>query len=504
MASKQQVQQFINDYAPYAMQAQQATGINAQLILAEWGNEVAWGTDWAEKNNIGNVGVYGGGPNPSYGTIQQGVQAYINFINSNSRYQAVKNAGVNNPQAQAVALGESGYASGGYNNGSGPGSSLIADMDEVAQNGFGSAVTQAPNPNVAGSASSSGAGTTATAAAAPAATPAATTSFSIPGYGTVQATGQQASALSTIEATLQAYGFTSSQTATLTNWAWSEITNNVDPTQIAIDLQTPGTTGYTIFEQQYPGFVSANAQLNAQGLPALSVSQYASYQTQAQAMAQAAGLPPGFINKTNIGILVGNNVSTSELSSRLNDATTLAINSTPEQRTMFNQYFGTADDNPQLGIYNPPGGSLTTGQIAALALDPNVAEPLIHQQIQAAQLGGAGVTAGIGSISEQEAMQIAQSFGGSLTQSQINTAVGNVAPYAPLETARPGMGGEAAQGVINPDQLIGTQLLPTAANTRQLQTAEEVAKAPFSGGGGYVSNTKGTGVGSAGSQGAGQ
>ena len=50
---------------------------------------------------------------------------------------------------------------------------------------------------------------------------------------------------------------------------------------------------------------------------------------------------------------------------------------------------------------------------------------------------------------------------------------------------------------------VGLVLGDTAAQ-RQLQTAVEVAKAPFSGGGGFVQNAKGaTGTGSASSSGAG-
>ena len=53
------------------------------------------------------------------------------------------------------------------------------------------------------------------------------------------------------------------------------------------------------------------------------------------------------------------------------------------------------------------------------------------------------------------------------------------------------MGGEAAQGVVTPEPLATGRLLGNPGAQRQLQTAEEVAKAPFSGGGGFVSNTKG-------------
>lgn len=124
-------QAFVNSMAPYAQAASKATGINANVILAQWGNETAWGTSHAWKTNFNpaGIGITGSGvAGKNYGSVAGGVQAYIDFVNNNSRYQMVKNAGINNPQAQAIAFGNSGWAFGKYDNGGGPGSSLIADM----------------------------------------------------------------------------------------------------------------------------------------------------------------------------------------------------------------------------------------------------------------------------------------------------------------------------------------------------------------------------------------
>jgi hypothetical protein len=247
---------------------------------------------------------------------------------------------------------------------------------------------------------------------------------------------------------------------------------------------------YPIFEKQFPGFVSANQELTKAGLPAVSVSQYQQYETTAFAAARAAGLPDGFLNKDNIGTLIGGNVSTTELSARFTDAVNLAYNSTPAQQAQFNQYFGTGYNLDHGG---PTNGAVTTGQIAALLLNPNTAEPLIHQQITAAQIGGAGVTAGVGAISAPEALKLAQAgVSGQVSFSQI-------APLAPLETALPGQVTNAGQNTLTPDQLVGAQLLPDATTTRQLEVAQESRKAPFTGGGGVVSTSGGAvGAGSAG------
>jgi hypothetical protein len=143
MASQAQITAFVNEYAPYAETAAQATGLNAQLILAEWGNEVAYGTAWSEKNNIGNIGVYSGGPNPSYATIGEGVQAYINEIKSIPSIMATAGQSL---AAQAEAIGNSPYASGHYlaTGSNVPGSALIQDANVIASAGVGTASSVPP------------------------------------------------------------------------------------------------------------------------------------------------------------------------------------------------------------------------------------------------------------------------------------------------------------------------------------------------------------------------
>lgn len=125
------VKAFVSQMGGFAQQAQAATGINASVILAQWGNETGWGSSpaWRDKFNPAGIGITSDAvAGDSYGSPAGGVKAYIDFVNNNSRYEMVKKAGVNNPDAQAVAFGNSGWAAGQYNNGGGPGSSLIANL----------------------------------------------------------------------------------------------------------------------------------------------------------------------------------------------------------------------------------------------------------------------------------------------------------------------------------------------------------------------------------------
>lgn len=508
---------------PYAEQASAATGLDVGLIIAQWGNETAWGTQFAESNNIGNIGVYSGGPNPSYPTLAAGVQAYINEMNSPALAKAKAQWQGQTAQEQAVIIGNSGYAGGGYNNGSGPGSSLIADMQTA---GVGADGASAPGAALAamspqeqqamqsalaapggqgyfaalnaqqqasnGTGAASGAGTTSTSSAKvdPGTGQPADSSTNIGGvtYGGVGTTTAQTSALSTIETNLASYGFTGTDLSTLTNWAWGEISNNNDPSQVALDLMNPATTGGSIFAQKFPDFGPVNTALQAQGQQPLSVADYMSLTKSYEQSAQAAGLPAGMLTQDDMATLMKGNVSANELSDRLNTAIGYTL-STPAAQDQFNAYFGKSYGDS--GTNTP----LTLGQMAAIVLDPTKAEPLLQQQLVTAQIGGSSVTSGVGAIDAATATKLAQA---GVTVTQANNAFQNIAPLSSLERARPGMGGEAAQGVVTPGQLATGNLLGDPAAQRQEQTAVEVAKAPFVGGGGPVTTSKGAvGAGSA-------
>jgi len=286
----------------------------------------------------------------------------------------------------------------------------------------------------------------------------------------------QTSALASISSTMGSYGFSGQDLKDLTTFAWGEITGNVDPSQVVLDLQNQ-----PVFNNRFPGL----KERTAAGFDAISVSDYINYETAALQQARALGLPEGFMSKQEIGSLIAGNVSADELSNRLNNVYVVANNSTPEVKAQLKAYFG---------------ADITPGGLAALALDPKKAEPILQQQLTAAQLGGAGVSAGLGAVSKGTAMEIAQT---GITQSGIQSGIGQIAPLAALETALPGQTTNAGANTVDVDQLAKGQFLSSAADQRALQVAQESRLAPFKGGGGSVATQKGVvGLGSASSSGA--
>lgn len=456
---------FVDEMTPYAEQASKATGVNELLILAQWGNETAWGQHWAEANNIGNVGVYAGGPNQSFPTLQAGVNAYITEMLSPvmAKVRAAPTL-----QAQAIALGESGYAGGHYEdeNNNGPGSALL----DTINSSFGGGTVAGNSAPVAGG-GNTGAGTTteSQSTADEQLTQTEQTNQLLEGqYSSDEATtpANEQSANTYIDGILSQYGL-----GGLSGWVTGELNGNKSADQVLLDLyQTPQ------FNAAFPGI--ALRQKN--GLPAMSPADYLTYTDSALQMARAAGLPSGFMTTAEIGTLIGNDVSTNELSDRLTNGYQAAMQAPPETRTLLQSYYG-----------------ITPGGMAAYFLDPDNAVGLLQQQVTAAQIGTAGVTSGVGDIGSGLAGQLAQL---GVTQAQANSGFQNIGPLAPLETALPGT--PTTGTVVTPDQLASSQFIGDAGSTRAVQQAQETRKAPSEGGGGYALDSKGVaGAGSAGQSG---
>jgi len=113
---------FAAQVLPYAQAAELATGVLVSVILAQWANETDWGTSPAWVVGHNPAGISPGGVIARYPSVRAGVSAYIATM-FDPDYGPVRAAlGWN---AQAVALGRSPWAAGHYDNGDGPGSSLV-------------------------------------------------------------------------------------------------------------------------------------------------------------------------------------------------------------------------------------------------------------------------------------------------------------------------------------------------------------------------------------------
>lgn len=126
--------EFIAAALEWAEEAHAQTGVLTSVILAQWAEETGWGgPDWSPNNNPGNVGSFDNQPVARFPTIAAGVAAYIDLMNAADRPEFAKTIRTGaTPADQARLLGAANpvWASGRYDNGGGPGSALIAIIQD--------------------------------------------------------------------------------------------------------------------------------------------------------------------------------------------------------------------------------------------------------------------------------------------------------------------------------------------------------------------------------------
>lgn len=124
-------QSFLDTYSAYAQLAETKTGVPWQTILAQWADETGWGQAPAFANGFNFAGVSPGGRVAVYPDLMSGLAAYVATL-TQPIYATVRNAAPQGPVAAAQALGASPWAASHYNDsGGGPGSDLVAILDET-------------------------------------------------------------------------------------------------------------------------------------------------------------------------------------------------------------------------------------------------------------------------------------------------------------------------------------------------------------------------------------
>ena len=139
--------------------------------------------------------------------------------------------------------------------------------------------------------------------------------------------------------------------------------------RVALELQdTP----------EYKQRFSGNEARRKAGLQVLSPAEYLSAEDSYRQIMQAAGVPAGFYDKpSDFAGFIGQGVSPAEIQSRVSAATDLINRNNPNDLAYFKKFY-------------------TTGDMIAFALDPKKAAPLVGKAFQAASVGGAAASQGVG------------------------------------------------------------------------------------------------------------
>jgi hypothetical protein len=119
---------FTDSYGQYADAVSAGTGIDRTALLIQWAVETNYGQQINNANNLGNIRC---GPDSfcQYASPSQFAGAAI-FVWHNGFYPDVLAAAGMSLDVQLLAIGSSPWDAGHYDNGGGPGSSLLAIKSE--------------------------------------------------------------------------------------------------------------------------------------------------------------------------------------------------------------------------------------------------------------------------------------------------------------------------------------------------------------------------------------
>lgn len=218
----------------------------------------------------------------------------------------------------------------------------------------------------------------------------------------------------------------------------------------------------TEYKARFPGMTLRQAN----GLPAISESEYISYESTAQQLFREAGLPQGFYDTPDdFAKWIGGNVSIKELAERVDNGYLAAAQADPATKAELQRLYNVSD-----------------GQLAAYFLDPDRALPVIQKQFLAAQESGAAVRTGFGALTQMQAEAIA-SLGVSPDQAQ--QTFEQLATMGEIVTALPG---ERQDTAISTDTEIAAGFQGDAKAAQDLSAKIDQRKAQFAGGGSVLTS----------------
>ncbi len=265
--------------------------------------------------------------------------------------------------------------------------------------------------------------------------------------------------LAYITETLREYGFSASEAAELTEWAKLQLVEGHSPTIIRQQLwEQPA------FKRRFKVIFDRRDR----GLPAISPAEVLEYEARARQLFQTAGLPPGFYDSPDdfYNFMV-NDVSLTELNSRIEIAKMSLYNTDANTRAEMKRLYGLSD-----------------GQEIAYILDSQRALPLIQNQFMAAQTSGAAIRSGYGQLSVTEAEKLVLA---GVNPESAAQGFGQLVKSSELFGALPG----AAEDQITREEQLSAAFTGDAVAQRRIARRAEMRVAAFASGGGFVADREG-------------
>jgi hypothetical protein len=264
------------------------------------------------------------------------------------------------------------------------------------------------------------------------------------------ATTKAADATANLTATFNAYGLGGDIASSLA----ALVKKGYGADTISLIAQDP--TSQDPLAIAYRARFSGNAGRIAKGLAPLTPAEYLATENSYATLAKQAGLPAGFYdNKASWASLIANDVSPSEVQSRVNLAKDVLVNTDPLYLEQMQNYYG-----------------LDQSHALAHLLDPTAALPVIQKQVDAVKFGAAAARAGV----NQNLDTLNQISNMGISQAAATQAFGNVA------AALPGMQSIASRyseygpaGTIE-QSLLNQQLGTTSPGETQAQAEARIKR----------------------------
>ena len=261
-------------------------------------------------------------------------------------------------------------------------------------------------------------------------------------------------AFAALKETLSAYGLES-----LTQFAYDALVDGKSEAEIIRDLRTTPE-----FAARFPAIIERQKA----GLPAISPSEYIAYERQAGQLMRAAGLPQGFYDSpSDFTKVLAGDTSLAELQQRIELARDAAYRAPKETTDALRSLYGLSD-----------------GDLTAIWLDPDVAQPLLEQRFNAAQIAGTATRTGFGNLAASEAEALVRQ---GVTDSQAAEGFGTLASSRELFGTMPG----EADGTITRAEQIGAAFSNDAAAKTRIEAKKRKREAEFSGGGSVLDSQQG-------------
>lgn len=142
--------------------------------------------------------------------------------------------------------------------------------------------------------------------------------------------------------------------------------------------------------QAYKQRFAGNEARRKAGLSVLDPAEYLATEEAYRQLMEQAGLPSGFYDQpSDFTNWIGNDVSPTEIQSRVESAVALVDSVDPEVRRQFERFY-------------------TKGDLVAYALDRKRTSTILQRQVQAAQLAAQAENTGFGGIGQGTAEQLAE------------------------------------------------------------------------------------------------